>query len=105
LVEAHGRDARATTLPPFRLLPHGDSQLEHNQKLRYKTGMTLKAIIHNAEEGGFWAEVPALPGCVTQGETLAEVKANLREAIDLWLSVDDETMAASTSDQVLEMTV
>jgi predicted RNase H-like HicB family nuclease len=67
--------------------------------------MTLKAIIHNAEEGGFWAEVPALPGCLTQGETIAEVKANLREAIDLWLSVDDETMAASTSDQVLEMTV
>ena len=67
--------------------------------------MTLKAIIHNAEEGGFWAEVPALPGCLTQGETLAEVKANLREAIDLWLSVDDETMAYSTSDQVLEMTV
>lgn len=67
--------------------------------------MTLKAIIHNAEEGGFWAEVPALPGCLTQGETLAEVKANLREAIDLWLSVDDETMAANTSDQILEMTV
>lgn len=73
--------------------------------MRYKAGMTLKAIIHNAEEGGFWAEVPALPGCLTQGETLAEVKANLREAIDLWLSVDDETMAANTSDQILEMTV
>ncbi len=52
--------------------------------------MTLKAIIHKAEEGGFWAEVPALPGCVTQGETRAEVEANLREAIDLWLSVSDK---------------
>ncbi len=50
--------------------------------------MTLKAIIHKAEEGGYWAEVPSLPGCVTQGETLGELRANLREAIDLWLSVD-----------------
>lgn len=43
--------------------------------------MTLKAIVHEAEEGGFWAEVPALHGCFTQGETLAELEANLREAI------------------------
>jgi len=47
-----------------------------------------EAIIHEAEEGGFWAEVPALPGCVTQGETEEEVTSNLREAIELWLSVD-----------------
>ena len=47
--------------------------------------MTLKAIIHEAEEGGFWAEVPALPGCVTQGETLPELEANLHEAIEGWL--------------------
>jgi len=32
--------------------------------------MTFKAIIHDAEEGGYWAEVPALPGCMSQGETL-----------------------------------
>jgi predicted RNase H-like HicB family nuclease len=50
--------------------------------------MTLKAIVHTAEEGGFWAEVPALPGCVTQGETMEEITHNLREAVDGWLSVD-----------------
>ena len=50
--------------------------------------MTIKAVVHVAEEGGFWAEVPALPGCVTQGETMEEIQVNLREAIDLWLSVD-----------------
>jgi predicted RNase H-like HicB family nuclease len=49
--------------------------------------MTLKAIIHPAAEGGFWAEVPALPGCLTQAETLDELKTNLRQAIELWLSV------------------
>ena len=47
--------------------------------------MTLKAVIHEAEEGGFWAEVPALPGCFTQGETLEEIQANLHEAIEGWL--------------------
>ena len=46
--------------------------------------MTLRAIIHQAEEGGFWAEVPVLPGCLTQGATLDELRANLREAIELW---------------------
>ncbi len=74
-------------------------------KERYKIRMTLKAIVHQAEEGGFWAEVPALPGCATQGETLVEVEANLREAIDAWLSVTDETRESSVNDQVLELTV
>jgi predicted RNase H-like HicB family nuclease len=67
--------------------------------------MTLKAIIHKAEEGGFWAEVPALPGCLTQAETLDELKTNLREAIALWLSVDDEVTESSASDKVMELTV
>lgn len=47
--------------------------------------MKLSVIIHKADEGGYWAEVPALPGCVTEGETLKEVKANLAEAIQGWL--------------------
>ena len=47
--------------------------------------MTIKAVVHKAEEGGFWAEVPALPGCVTQGETMDEIRENLREAIEGWL--------------------
>jgi len=67
--------------------------------------MILKAIVHPAEEGGFGAEVPALPGCLTQGETLDELQSNLREAIELWLAVDDDTTAASARDTVLELTV
>jgi predicted RNase H-like HicB family nuclease len=67
--------------------------------------MTLKAIIHTAEEGGFWAEVPALPGCLTQAETLDELKVNLREAIQLWLSVDDEVTESRADDKVMELTV
>ena len=65
--------------------------------------MTLKAIIHEAEEGGFWAEVPALPGCVTQGESVEEVTLNLREAIAGWLSVETPEAAAAESDRVIEL--
>jgi predicted RNase H-like HicB family nuclease len=66
--------------------------------------MTLKAIIHEAEEGGFWAEVPALPGCVTQGETLPELEVNLREAIQGWLlAAEPEDGAPET--RVLEVAV
>jgi len=42
--------------------------------------------VHRAEEGGYWAEVPALPGCFTQGETLDEIKAMAKEAIEGYLS-------------------
>jgi len=46
-----------------------------------------------------------LPGCLTQAETLDELKANLREAIELWLSVDDEATESNAGDRVLELTV
>jgi predicted RNase H-like HicB family nuclease len=65
--------------------------------------MTLKAIIHEAEEGGYWAEVPALPGCVTQGDTIEDVTLNLREAIAGWLSVETPETAAAASDRVIEL--
>jgi predicted RNase H-like HicB family nuclease len=54
--------------------------------------MQIQAIIHKAAEGGYWAEVPALPGCVSQGETMEEVTRNIREAIQGCLSVSaDQT--------------
>ncbi len=65
--------------------------------------MTVKAIIHEAEEGGFWAEVPALPGCVTQGESVNEVTTNLREAIEGWLSVETPESEITSSDKVIEL--
>ena len=67
--------------------------------------MILKAIIHDAEEGGFWAEVPALPGCVTQGDTIEEVTANLREAIDGWLGVDLPAAGDQQGARVIELAV
>lgn len=50
--------------------------------------MKLKVVIHEAEEGGFWAEVPAIPGCATQGDTFEELLANIYEAVEGCLSVD-----------------
>jgi predicted RNase H-like HicB family nuclease len=52
--------------------------------------MKLKAFIHPSDEGGFWAEVPALPGCVSEGETYDETVANIREAAEGWLEVAAE---------------
>ncbi|MDJ0581230.1 type II toxin-antitoxin system HicB family antitoxin [Crocosphaera sp.] len=43
--------------------------------------MKVKIIVHEAEEGGFWAEVPALPGCATEGDTFEELLQNIYEAI------------------------
>jgi predicted RNase H-like HicB family nuclease len=50
--------------------------------------MKIKVIVHEAEEGGYWAEVPAIPGCATQGETFEELLHNLYEAVEGCLSVD-----------------
>jgi predicted RNase H-like HicB family nuclease len=44
--------------------------------------MKVKVIIHEAEEGGYWAEVPAIPGCITEGDTRDELLHNLREAVE-----------------------
>jgi predicted RNase H-like HicB family nuclease len=65
----------------------------------------IKAIVHDAEEGGYWAEVPAIPGCATQGDTMDELMANLREAIEGCLSVDVVEPKAGIGDRVLEVSL
>ena len=67
--------------------------------------MKIKAIIHEAEEGGFWAEVPALPGCSTQGESLEELTENLKDAIALWLDVGEDEIKPQSTDRILEVAV
>ena len=44
--------------------------------------MEYTIVIHPADEGGYWTEVPLLPGCYSQGETIEEVFKNIKEAID-----------------------
>ncbi len=67
--------------------------------------MILKVLIHSAEEGGYWAEVPALPGCVSQGETVNELRSNIREAIEGWLLAEDAAAKSEGADQVIEVAV
>ena len=49
--------------------------------------MKFNVVLHK-EDNGYWAEVPALKGCFTQGETIDEVEKNIKEAILAWFSVD-----------------
>jgi predicted RNase H-like HicB family nuclease len=58
--------------------------------------MKLTIIVHHAEEGGYWAEVPSLPGCATQGDTFEELLENLYESVEGWLSVDRDTLPPPT---------
>lgn len=69
--------------------------------------MKLKVVIHEAEEGGYWSEVPSLPGCSTQGETMEEIKRNTIEAIRGCLSVNDKKIKSLTKgkDRVLVLAV
>ena len=67
--------------------------------------MKIKVIVHEAEEGGFWAEVPSIIGCATQGETFEELLKNLYEAIEACLSVEIQEVKISKNDKVLEIAV
>jgi len=65
--------------------------------------MKIKVIVHEAEEGGYWGEVPAIPGCASEGESVEELLANLREAIEGCLSVDVETPKSDGKPRILEI--
>ncbi len=65
--------------------------------------MKISVIVHEAEEGGYWAEVPAIPGCATQGETFEELLQNLYEAVEGCLSVDIQK--PQTGGRILEIAI
>ncbi len=67
--------------------------------------MKLKVVVHKAEEGGYWAEVPAIPGCHTQGDTWDELLKNIYEAIEACMSVDTEDFELNPEDKILEIAV
>jgi predicted RNase H-like HicB family nuclease len=67
--------------------------------------MKLKVVVHEAEEGGYWAEVPAIPGCATEGETFQELLKNLYEAIEGCLSVDVSQAKQIPGDQIVEIAI
>ncbi len=67
--------------------------------------MKLKVVVHEAEEGGYWVEVPSIPGCATQGETFEELLSNIYEAVEGCLSVDVQDVSVSETDRVIEIAV
>jgi predicted RNase H-like HicB family nuclease len=67
--------------------------------------MKLKVIIHEAEEGGFWAEVPSIPGCATQGDTFDELLLNIYDAVEGCLFVDIQNIVISEKDKIMEIAV
>ncbi|MFH1798199.1 MAG: type II toxin-antitoxin system HicB family antitoxin [Candidatus Omnitrophota bacterium] len=67
--------------------------------------MKLKVVIHHAEEGGYWAEIPAIQGCATQGETFEELLTNIYEAVEACLSVDMKDIQITSKDEILEVAV
>ncbi len=67
--------------------------------------MKLKVVVYEAEEGGYWAKVPSIPGCYTQGETFEELLTNLYEAVEACLSVDIETGDNGEKSRVMEIAV
>ena len=71
----------------------------------YNGGMKIKVIVHEAEEGGYWAEVPGIPGCATQGETFDELLTNLYEAVEGCLSVDLSPTNVADGARILEIAV
>ena len=67
--------------------------------------MKLKVIIHEAEEGGYWAEVPSIPGCATEGDTFDELLSNIYEAVEGCLSVDLQDIKLAAKDRIMEIAV
>jgi predicted RNase H-like HicB family nuclease len=65
--------------------------------------MKLQVIIHPAEEGGFWAEIPAFAGCVSEGETLEETLLNIKEATESWLDVAAMRITKEAQAQIAEI--
>jgi predicted RNase H-like HicB family nuclease len=67
--------------------------------------MKIKVVVHEAEEGGFWAEVPAIPGCATEGDTMDELMRNLHEAIEGCLSIDVAEPKPGGKECILEIAI
>ena len=69
--------------------------------------MKYTVTLHDAEEGGFWVDVPALPGCYSQGESVEDSLRNVREAIELYLATlrDDGKDAPRDSEVVYRVSV
>jgi len=65
----------------------------------------LKIVLEPSDEGGFTVFVPALPGCISEGETREEAMQNIREAIELYLDPDEADLSSVPGSEVEELVV
>ena len=67
--------------------------------------MTIRVVLEPSEDGGYTVIVPALPGCISEGDTRDEALANVREAIALYLEPVDDDFDFSANAELIEVTV
>ena len=65
--------------------------------------MKLKVVVHEAEEGGYWAEIPAVPGCMTQAETFDELLYSIYDAVEGCLAVELLDVQLSGREKIMEI--
>lgn len=66
--------------------------------------MKISVVVHESEEGGYWAEVPSLPGCATQGDTYEDLMLNLKEAIEGWiLATSLDNISLQKNSKIVEL--
>ena len=79
-----------------------------DQFLKRELPMKYRVIIEQDEDGQFVAEVPALPGCISEGKTREEALANIREAIEVYiesLKAHNEPIPPSIDEEIIEVSV
>ena len=74
-----------------------EEKMEKTDKERYMDNLDI--VVHETDEGGYWAEIPAMPGCITEGDSLEETKANIREAAEVWLATKLEWILTRVNGQ------
>src|SRR2546425_11342956 len=106
-IHSAGRLAKARAMPTWMhgAALHPTGQEIFSVRVSGAKVMKIKVVVHEAEEGGFWAEVPAIPGCASQGETMDELLRNLKEAIEGCLSVDVAEPKPGGKERILEIAV
>jgi predicted RNase H-like HicB family nuclease len=73
--------------------------------IKEEVEMNLKIILEPSDEGGYTAIVPALPGCISEGESKDDAMRNIREAIDLYLEPVEDDWDFAPNAELMEVAV
>ena len=67
--------------------------------------MKIRIVLEPSDEGGYTVYAPSLPGCISEGNTKEEAKANIKEAIELYLEPVEDDLAFSENHEIMEIAV